>query len=238
MPTQGKSMKKTLITKTIPRFFLVATLYSAAQVQAYENKLFGDLYDFYGSSCAEKDITGSIFKGGTTDDLQVIDAITNEIVFNDVYEYLSGSERSETLMAIQSNTTHGVESSKELLREKDLMTQSAHWNRLLDYVQSVRAREIRIAHEFLHEMTQKDPNYGIALLTVVTCKIVRNSRNLSTPIREQLTAAHNHHYSPPPAPASKDSDGAHCSCATRSVCYGPRGGRFCITSGGNKRYGI
>jgi hypothetical protein len=29
-----------------------------------------------------------------------------------------------------------------------------------------------------------------------------------------------------------------CSCAGHNVCYGPRGGRYCITSGGNKRYGI
>jgi hypothetical protein len=29
-----------------------------------------------------------------------------------------------------------------------------------------------------------------------------------------------------------------CSCSNGSVCFGPRGGRFCITSGGNKRYGI
>ncbi|WP_441252915.1 hypothetical protein [Pseudomonas putida] len=29
-----------------------------------------------------------------------------------------------------------------------------------------------------------------------------------------------------------------CSCAGGNVCYGPRGGRYCITSGGKKRYGI
>ena len=29
-----------------------------------------------------------------------------------------------------------------------------------------------------------------------------------------------------------------CSCGARHVCIGPRGGRYCITSGGNKRYGV
>lgn len=29
-----------------------------------------------------------------------------------------------------------------------------------------------------------------------------------------------------------------CSCAGGNVCIGPRGGRYCITSGGNKRYGV
>lgn len=29
-----------------------------------------------------------------------------------------------------------------------------------------------------------------------------------------------------------------CPCSGRNVCTGPRGGRFCMTSGGNKRYGV
>lgn len=30
--------------------------------------------------------------------------------------------------------------------------------------------------------------------------------------------------------------GSSCACSSGSNCYGPRGGRYCITSGGNKRY--
>jgi hypothetical protein len=29
-----------------------------------------------------------------------------------------------------------------------------------------------------------------------------------------------------------------CPCRGHHVCIGPRGGRYCITSGGNKRYGV
>lgn len=29
-----------------------------------------------------------------------------------------------------------------------------------------------------------------------------------------------------------------CPCSGNNVCIGPRGGRYCITSGGNKRYGV
>lgn len=32
--------------------------------------------------------------------------------------------------------------------------------------------------------------------------------------------------------------GDNCPCSGRNVCIGPRGGRYCITSGGNKRYGV
>lgn len=32
--------------------------------------------------------------------------------------------------------------------------------------------------------------------------------------------------------------GSTCPCSGSRVCIGPRGGRYCITSGGNKRYGV
>lgn len=32
--------------------------------------------------------------------------------------------------------------------------------------------------------------------------------------------------------------GGACPCSGNNVCIGPRGGRYCITSGGNKRYGV
>ena len=29
-----------------------------------------------------------------------------------------------------------------------------------------------------------------------------------------------------------------CPCGSANVCVGPRGGRYCLTSSGNKRYGV
>ena len=34
------------------------------------------------------------------------------------------------------------------------------------------------------------------------------------------------------------ASGGYCPCGSGMVCTGPRGGRYCITSGGNKRYGV
>jgi len=38
--------------------------------------------------------------------------------------------------------------------------------------------------------------------------------------------------------ASSGYSAAGCPCSGSRVCVGPRGGRYCITSGGNKRYGV
>jgi len=34
------------------------------------------------------------------------------------------------------------------------------------------------------------------------------------------------------------SSNGECPCNGGDVCIGPRGGRYCITNGGNKRYGV
>ncbi|MPM59999.1 hypothetical protein SDC9_106845 [bioreactor metagenome] len=42
-----------------------------------------------------------------------------------------------------------------------------------------------------------------------------------------------------PRPSCRTADsGSGCPCGGGKVCVGPRGGRYCIMSGGNKRYGI
>ena len=41
----------------------------------------------------------------------------------------------------------------------------------------------------------------------------------------------------PPRPIARPSTSyGSCPCSSGRNCYGPRGGRYCITSGGNKRY--
>lgn len=38
--------------------------------------------------------------------------------------------------------------------------------------------------------------------------------------------------------SQRSNFGGSCPCSGSTVCIGPRGGRYCITSGGNKRYGV
>ena len=43
---------------------------------------------------------------------------------------------------------------------------------------------------------------------------------------------------PQPARQQAPAYGSSCPCSSGTVCIGPRRGRYCITSGGNKRYGV
>lgn len=59
---------------------------------------------------------------------------------------------------------------------------------------------------------------------------------VASPRTEVGTSAGNaHRTSPPRTRWSGDSDYG-CPCSSSRNCIGPRGGRYCITSGGNKRY--
>jgi hypothetical protein len=46
------------------------------------------------------------------------------------------------------------------------------------------------------------------------------------------------HSRPSSSPRNNFNNNSSCPCSGGHVCVGPRGGRYCITSGGNKRYGV
>jgi hypothetical protein len=60
--------------------------------------------------------------------------------------------------------------------------------------------------------------------------------------RNHATRSTSHWHSANPHKRSRNSNGyfsaGACPCSGSNICIGPRGGRFCITSGGNKRYGV
>lgn len=63
------------------------------------------------------------------------------------------------------------------------------------------------------------PTMGVAGLAAVAAAPAKSRRRRKSSKRRQVY------------------DGG-CPCSGPQVCIGPRGGRYCITSGGNKRYGV
>ena len=64
----------------------------------------------------------------------------------------------------------------------------------------------------------------------------------SQPSRSRSSSLYGGQSAPKRAKNRSRSRGSYynegCPCSGRQVCIGPRGGRYCITSGGNKRYGV
>ncbi|WP_443019137.1 SH3 domain-containing protein [Sphingomonas sp.] len=72
-------------------------------------------------------------------------------------------------------------------------------------------------------------------IPTVTAKRTRSTRSA----RSHRGGGRLHGYTPIPKHRSFGfGGGGSCPCSGGNVCVGPRGGRYCITSGGNKRYGV
>jgi hypothetical protein len=61
----------------------------------------------------------------------------------------------------------------------------------------------------------------------------KQKMSTSKPHNYQTLKSQSHHSETKKSKTYYDSD---CSCAVVDYCVGPRGGHYCITSGGNKRY--
>lgn len=68
---------------------------------------------------------------------------------------------------------------------------------------------------------------------------VQSSERVSRPRSRPMANSGSHRSSARHRQRSRDSYNSEgCPCSGSNVCIGPRGGRYCITSGGNKRYGV
>lgn len=70
----------------------------------------------------------------------------------------------------------------------------------------------------------KDENCYVVKREIKPQNFVHQESSSSRPSVSKNTSSHSNSY---------NSD---CSCAVVDYCVGPRGGHYCITSGGNKRY--
>jgi SH3-like domain-containing protein len=67
----------------------------------------------------------------------------------------------------------------------------------------------------------------------------QTSERVSRPRSRHSASSGSHRSSARRRQRSRDSYNSEgCPCSGSNVCIGPRGGRYCITSGGNKRYGV
>ncbi|MGL6017914.1 MAG: SH3 domain-containing protein [Gibbsiella quercinecans] len=72
----------------------------------------------------------------------------------------------------------------------------------------------------------------------VAKKLLCDTPNCYTVKPTPLRALQSEKPASPRPTHNNDYSGYDCPCSSGRICIGPRGGRYCITSGGNKRYGV
>lgn len=96
----------------------------------------------------------------------------------------------------------------------------------------VRTPAVSVQH---HAQAAPAAKRTVGPVHAVAVKKTRSSRSA----RSHSGGGRLHGYTPIPKRRSFGyGGGGSCPCSGGNVCVGPRGGRYCITSGGNKRYGV
>jgi len=105
-------------------------------------------------------------------------------------------------------------------------------------------RSCWVASRYLGEQSTADANRASLRQTgAVSRSAFTNRERISRPSRRPSFLSSTPRRSPRrqsrvrSAP-SYNYGGGSCPCSGSNICVGPRGGRYCITSGGNKRYGV
>lgn len=105
-------------------------------------------------------------------------------------------------------------------------------------------RSCWVASRYLGEQSTADANRSSLRQTrAVTLSASTNRERISRPSRRSSLWSSTPHRSTRRQSRARSAPsynygGGSCPCSGRNICVGPRGGRYCITSGGNKRYGV
>lgn len=222
--------------------FWVATIWPAAYVFAASASPWQpgqDLEQFYTQNCSAPNLEKHFFPSLNTQQLATLTNLMSEVLWADLSEDLVGREgssrqvvarlRALDLPIAPAFTSILQQSAKEPMRTKYVNAYNTNVDQRNNVVNAFK------------QLGKSDAKFGTAMLTVFECRIIRNVKNMDPFVAsrvEQVKAIKLPEISTNSAKASSAGGYSepNCTCGGGNFCYGPRGGHYCITSGGNKAY--
>ncbi|MFK3606779.1 hypothetical protein A7D21_01065 [Pseudomonas sp. AP19] len=198
-----------------------------------------DLEQFYTQYCSAPNLEKHYFPSLDTQQLATLTKLTSEVLWADLSEDLVGHEGSSTQVFGRLRTLgHPIapaftsmlqQAAKEPMRTKYV------------YAYNTNADQRSYVVDTFEKLGKSDAKFGAAMLTVLECRIIRNVKSMDPFVASrvaQVKAIKLPKVSTSSAKASSNGGYSEpdCSCGGGNFCYGPRGGHYCITSGGKKAY--
>ncbi|VVO83088.1 hypothetical protein PS887_01910 [Pseudomonas fluorescens] len=198
-----------------------------------------DIERFYSDFCLAPNLEKHFFPSLNPKELVGITRLISEVMWADVSEVLvrrqgASEQVVDRLRAlghpVASSFTNVVQqAAKEPMRSKYV------------YVYNTNAEQRAQVVDAFRKMGTSDARLGAAMLGVLECRIIRNVKFMDPFVAQRVDQIKA--ISLPRTTtrsSSVRSDGGtsepDCSCGGGNFCYGPRGGHYCITSGGKKAY--
>ncbi|NIL19515.1 hypothetical protein [Pseudomonas sp. AN3A02] len=222
--------------------FLVATFGAVANVHADNVSPWEpdqDIELFYTEYCSAPNLEKHFFPSLDPKQLAGITRLISEVLWADISEDLVGRQGASTKVVDRLRALgHPVapaftdvlhQATQEPMRSKYVFAYNAN----------VDQRDYAI--EAFGKLGKSDAQLGGAMVAVFECRIIRNVKTMDPFVARRVgqikaislpkTATRLNNVSSGNGYSERD-----CSCGGGNFCYGPRGGHYCITSGGKKAY--
>ncbi|CAN7729260.1 hypothetical protein [Pseudomonas sp. LjRoot263] len=198
-----------------------------------------DLEQFYTQYCSAPNLEKHYFPTLDPPQLAKLTKLTSEVLWVDLSEVLLGREGASTQVVARLRalgrpiapafTSMLQQAAKEPMRTKYVYAYNTHVD------------QRRNVGEAFVNLGKSDAQFGAAMVTVLECRIIRNVKNMDPFVArrvDQVKAIKLRKVSTSSAKSSSDGGYSEpdCSCGGGNFCYGPRGGHYCITSGGKRAY--
>jgi hypothetical protein len=221
-----------LLRKILLPFFLILYSTLAFSWNDFEPS---NYQAFHQQNCKGSDILRTTFPNISDGERRTIGFITENLLWYDFALYLTSEPETRTERIITNLKFENIPISSALIKLKKSMGDLKKTQQVIIYTQG-QEKPIQDSHDTFYSLAKADPQLALAIDTVLICKMVSNIINLQPVTLKRLEFVSKIIVPTTSHPPSYQQD--QCSCFGHNVCFGPKGGRYCITSGGNKRYGV
>jgi hypothetical protein len=203
-----------------------------------------DLEHFYKQYCSATDLEKHYFPRLEAKQKEGITQLISEILWADNSDNLLGIQGSSTtavvtrMRALQLPMAPAFQAMTQHAIEESMHSKYVH-------LHNVNVQQRDHALERFEKLATANAQLAGAMLTVLDCRIIRNVKAFDPFVANRVAQVKNMKLTIKTAPRSSSEtvkggsysdSGSDCGCGGGNFCYGPRGGHYCITSGGKKRY--
>lgn len=199
-----------------------------------------DIGKFYQQWCTSKNLESTFFPAFSAEDQTKVKHLMFEVMWTDFSDFLLSAQQSETKNVVSRLSSDNQKIDAKLTAmANDALSDNTRYQLIAAHNENSEQREFVM--ESYKKFAMSDPQGVLAgaLFTYSNCLIIRNVKSIDPLIALRIAEIKKTPIPKPQIvvePKKKYSGG--CSCADGNVCFGERGGRFCLTSGGKRRYGI
>jgi hypothetical protein len=198
-----------------------------------------DVDAFSREYCSAVNLERHYFPAMDGADLAKLNYLVSELLWFDFSDYLLGVTQNSTEEVVARFASMKRPVSKpfralvELGRVEPLRSKYVYFHN-----QSVEKR--RDVLRVFEAIARSDARLGAALLTYSDCRFVRNVKELDPYLARRAEKVATIKLPVVRSQTNSSQDGGitdpGCECGGGNFCYGPRGGHYCITSGGKRDY--